>query len=181
MTGPADWVGFVRARLDEDEAGATAAASIAGRAWLEWSTRVGWRDNDDLGYPDETHWSILSVATGGEAVELAGQGNDGGGVFSEAAAQHMVRHDPARVLAEVAAKRRIVDQIAGADPHAGYITATFTAWDVLVLLAQPWAEHPDWPGLRPRSGPRATPGPPRVRGCECTSGLYGGVCTCDFS
>ena len=59
-------------------------------------------------------------------------------------AGHIVRHDPARVLAEVAAKRRIVDGLADADPYSGYITATFTAEDALRLLALPYADRPGY-------------------------------------
>lgn len=60
------------------------------------------------------------------------------------AERHVYRHDSARVLAEVDAKRRIVDGQADADPHSGYITATFTAEDALRLLALPYADHPDY-------------------------------------
>ena len=58
--------------------------------------------------------------------------------------------DPDLILAEVEAKRRIVNAIGEADPHAAYITATFTGWDVLRLLALPYADHPDYdPSWRP--------------------------------
>lgn len=47
-------------------------------------------------------------------------------------------------LIDLNAKRRIVDGIAAADPEGAYITGTFTAWDVLRLLALPYAQHPDY-------------------------------------
>lgn len=57
---------------------------------------------------------------------------------------HAALHDPARVLREIDAKRRIVNAIADADPDSAYITATFTAWDVLRLLALPYADRPGY-------------------------------------
>jgi len=66
-------------------------------------------------------------------------------------ATHIARHDPARVLAEVDAKRRIIDGLAEAlDRHADYITGTFTVEDVLRLLALPYRDHP---GYRPEWAP----------------------------
>jgi pyrimidine deaminase RibD-like protein len=61
------------------------------------------------------------------------------GWHAERAEAHIARHDPARVLADVAAKRAIValhpcdDCGMGNDPCS-----------TLRLLAQPYAEHPDY-------------------------------------
>jgi hypothetical protein len=75
------------------------------------------------------------------------------GQASAWAAAHIIRHDPVRVLAEVDAKRRILDGLAGAlDRHADYITGAFTAEDVLHLLALPYRDHP---GYRPEWAPDA--------------------------
>lgn len=49
-------------------------------------------------------------------------------------ADHIARHDPTRVLADVAAKRQIIELVIGA--YAGYA--------VLPLLALPYAGHPDY-------------------------------------
>lgn len=57
-------------------------------------------------------------------------------------ADHVAEWDPARVLREIDAKRRLVEGLAGADPEAGYITGTFTAVDALRLLALPYADRP---------------------------------------
>ncbi|WKD36519.1 DUF6221 family protein [Streptomyces xanthophaeus] len=62
-------------------------------------------------------------------------------------AEHIVRWNPARVLAEVDAKRRIVDtcEEALADDNGMY----FTGWAhglgrAVCLLALPYADHPDY-------------------------------------
>lgn len=67
--------------------------------------------------------------------------------------EHIARFDPVRVLAEVEAKRRIVeltDEINGLDwtvqqefgwPEEGYVDAGDR---VLRLLALPYADHPDF-------------------------------------
>jgi len=48
------------------------------------------------------------------------------------------------VIADLDSKLALVDALAEADPHSGYITATFTAEDALRLLAKPFANHPDY-------------------------------------
>jgi hypothetical protein len=60
-------------------------------------------------------------------------------------------YDPARVLAEVEAQRRIVDEIAPeVERHDDQITAEWggsndgTAEKLLCLLALPYADHPDY-------------------------------------
>jgi DNA helicase HerA-like ATPase len=69
--------------------------------------------------------------------------------------QHIARHDPARVLAECEAKRRILDRaandIAAADAKApDQITRSFDAgaaheaYNVLLDLVRVWADHPDF-------------------------------------
>jgi hypothetical protein len=73
-------------------------------------------------------------------------------------AEHIARHDPARVLAEVNAKRRILDEIV--PKVESYWGAVNSEWgceyddpdgdDVLRLLALPYADHPDYdPAWRP--------------------------------
>jgi hypothetical protein len=61
---------------------------------------------------------------------------------------HIVRHDPARVLREIEAKRRIVDRYAWLREHGD---AGDAAW-VLPLLAAAYADHPDY---RPEWAPAA--------------------------
>lgn len=61
---------------------------------------------------------------------------------------HIARHDPARVLREVAAKRRRIEALAEAAERGLYITATYTAEDALRDEAAVYADRPgykeDW-------------------------------------
>lgn len=73
-----------------------------------------------------------------QVVDLRAAGMD------ERDALHIVTHTPARVLAEVAAKRRIMDE------HEGVHSCGFSDYDggddpcpTLRLLALPYAGHPD--------------------------------------
>lgn len=58
---------------------------------------------------------------------------------------HIARWDPTRVLADCEAKRRIVEECAQRidDPVSYYDSPGFGR-DVLRLLAQPYADHPDY-------------------------------------
>lgn len=126
-----DLVAFLRARLNEDERAAQSAASVCGC------------------HPEAPSWSFDDEATDGRIVLVdephprtrrkIGRRWNGSyeGLFM---AQHVVRHDPARVLREVAAKRRIVDRYAWLREHGDTGDA---AW-VLPLLALPYADHPDY-------------------------------------
>lgn len=63
---------------------------------------------------------------------------------SREASTHVARHDPARVLREVEAKRRMLDDVWGGPDHE-------EMWDHHVrLLALPYAQHP---GYRPEWAP----------------------------
>jgi hypothetical protein len=94
-------VEFLRARYDEDERRARAAAP-------------GWD-----GERDQYEWQDLS----------------------DQAFAHARSHDPARVLREVEAKRRIVKRIAAEIRAVGPSLAS--TW-VLHALAMPYADHPDY-------------------------------------
>jgi hypothetical protein len=80
-------VEFLRQRLDEDEA-------TAREAWApNWPDPLSWFSEEEMvGRQDELA-DIEGFATAG----------------SKADARHVARHDPARVLADVAARRAIVD------------------------------------------------------------------------
>lgn len=56
------------------------------------------------------------------------------------------RHDPARVLAEVDAKRRIVDELLWLEGNANNepVVADYCAPIILRLLALPYADHSDY-------------------------------------
>lgn len=134
-----DLVQFLRARLDEDEQIATRAVSPVSdcppspkwNALLE-SVRRGWEI-----FTDQRRLVVASVG--------------------ESDARHIARHDPARVLAEVDAKRQILDLHAPedtADPFDGcrtcswrdYMDVLHVRWPcpTLRLMLIPYADHPDY-------------------------------------
>ncbi|SDE50426.1 DUF6221 family protein [Auraticoccus monumenti] len=122
---PGSVADFVLARLAEDEEVARAATgprwvpAVDRAAGAGWTDVTGWLatlPND--GYSDRPG---ATVATLGEAADQ----------------RHVVRWDPARVLAECAARRRLV-------------TACADLPEVLAELALVWVDHPDHdPGWRP--------------------------------
>ncbi|MFD5564515.1 DUF6221 family protein [Kitasatospora griseola] len=146
----ADLVAFLRARLDEDEQTAREAHAIDPAPWyedVEYDDRTNQRDgrygsglvraDDNVALWDRKQSSTLSMTA--------------------PTAVHVARHDPARVLAEVAAKRRILDDLAAAqgleekDPweaedRLGALERAVS------FLALPYADHPDY---RPEWAPGA--------------------------
>lgn len=135
-------VEFLRARLDEVERLAGVAIETYGGA-DQWRLR---RDTDpDYG----TEWR-LDV---GDRSILAGYPSDEDEYpFRRSELAHIAEHDPARVLADVEAKRRIVEECKHIiDTHfSDDFTADTLAEDCLKLLALPYAEHPDYdPSWRP--------------------------------
>jgi len=133
-------VEFLRDRLAETEQAARAAGGVK------------WRARDSM---------VLRIADEGEDCDFR---IDSEGIWNAAAetvrpnlAAHIALHDPARVLAEVDAKRRIIDLH---PPYADDIDGTLTCptcivnWEApeferwpcptLRLLALPWAGHDDW-------------------------------------
>jgi hypothetical protein len=135
-----DLVAFLRARLDEDEA--TAKAADHGR-WLPEDKGVSFEVQEPDG-----EWAL------------------GGFVAADthANADHIARHDPARVLREVEAGRMILAEHAAA--HTAYREAQslppedarragaatqMLVWErVLKIRAAVWRDHPDYdPQWRP--------------------------------
>jgi hypothetical protein len=118
-------VEFLLARLDEDEAVARAA----------------WTPN----WPDPLSWFVEEELVGRMDAEMDIE--HFGSAGTKADARHIARHDPARVLAEVAAKRAILDKHRSL-PRASldYRKGQLHAYDmVLRLLALPYAgHHPDY-------------------------------------
>jgi hypothetical protein len=103
-----DLIAWLRAQLDDDERVAREAGDDA----------MTWHPGAEAVYDD---LRTLAVAPFG-------------GTLHEA--QHIARWDPARVLAEVDAKRRILDMVQGW-MDAGYPTMD----QALRLLALPYAQH----------------------------------------
>ena len=129
----ANLIAFLRARLDEDERiaraptpgheiwAATETESVAGPAVYDDQ----WRLVSGPMYDHNNPLSNRDGATGPAYI------ND------DALMEHIARHDPARVLREVEAKRRIVAMY---ERGMGYDQALT---DSLRLLALPYADHPD--------------------------------------
>lgn len=121
-----DLITFLRARLDEDEEIAQAASPGP------------WHVDEDA---DE----VLAVddIVVAEGFALSGR-------QLRATTQHIARHDPARVLAEVDAKRRVVDlmastlELAEGDSEVDHYGALSDAEETLELLALPCADHLDY-------------------------------------
>lgn len=138
---------FLLARIAEVEEMAWAAAT-AYRSGLHWEANT-WKDDG---------W-VSRVGTESPQIRDLWDTEGGNLVPAAAVAVHMARHDPARVLAECVAKRRIVElhsryecDTAGYPGHerCGEIAvcdkcddARFPC-DTLRLLALPYADHPDW-------------------------------------
>ncbi|RLU81085.1 hypothetical protein CTZ27_33115 [Streptomyces griseocarneus] len=93
----ADLVAFLRARLNEDEQTARAAL---GAPWVRREHVAGVHADDAT--DDRPHGTPVADCRRGPAAYE----------HRVALAEHIVRHQPARVLVEVEAKRRIVDAYA---------------------------------------------------------------------
>ena len=115
-----DLTAFLNARLDEDEAAAKAAAK---------KRRPPWR--------------AVSNALRG-IVESAMRGAQVADVPGDALAEHIARHDPARVLREAEAKRKI---LADLTRRAEKLQVEFgDTWFTKILgpLAAVYSDHPDY-------------------------------------
>jgi hypothetical protein len=136
---------FVRARLDEDEAAAKAWQSPP---WREDATNwrvVGQREPR---YDNGRSETLTVIDVSGRAVDFAEAIQvrwDSNGERAE----HIARHDPARVLREVAAKRAIVAQHV-AIPMRGIEASSCrecrSTWPCSTVrhFAAVWSDHPDY-------------------------------------
>nr|MDT0658045.1 DUF6221 family protein [Micromonospora sp. DSM 115978] len=116
-----DLTAWLREQLDEDE-------RVARAAGAKWYTDSDGNIREDA--PDGTSPYVAC-------------GSYGGGL-EDAYQAHIARHDPARVLAEVAAKRAILDDCAEY-VNDGTVAATDgLAGRTLIALAQPYADRPGW-------------------------------------
>ncbi|MEV4179924.1 DUF6221 family protein [Streptosporangium canum] len=134
-----DLITFLRARLNEDEQVARAAAEAP------WESTV----------PGMVHVSAAAIAKNPNAWGKLGYVAQ---ADNEAYRDHIARHDPARVLREVEAKRQILDEHAAvADPYSPTGSVCKTCNDgglpvepacspcrTLRLLALPYADHDDY-------------------------------------
>lgn len=127
---------FLEARIAEDEKLARAAAASdpssqgyteEGPAGLAWTASDGMVDGETDGL-----WDCEGSATLCTTPEIA---------------DHIARHDPARVLAECAAKRAIVALLKPEDLRESWDGETFYASgieDALLALAAVYANHPGY-------------------------------------
>jgi len=130
-----DLVTWLRAQLDEDE---RVAREADGLGWGYAGAFERDHDGNDI-YPQ---WGLMS-ADDGPTLLL--------GDLTIEKLRHIARHDPVRVLAEVEAKRRIVDEHAGYDPKtwrtgdAAY-DCTYSTWPCFTMrwLALPYADRPGY-------------------------------------
>lgn len=130
-------VEFLWARLDEDEQ--VARRATAGRwAWID----PGGRHKIALVAVIATDWQMVVPSGSGDVYP------------SRWDADHIARHDPARVLREVEAKRRIVELHSetelqndeGENVGAGCADCAHFDWpcETLRLLALSYADHPGY-------------------------------------
>ncbi len=151
-------VRFLRARLDDDER--IAQAAMPG-PW-SWRTDQG-AFGGEPDPPEAPRWGHCGpdlIAANGEDV-ITSIGHDADNVIVlRADAEHIAHHDPARVLAEVAAKRQQIDMTfryeatidgewgcchTAEEIASGRCSATPVDEIVMLrLLALPHVEHPDY-------------------------------------
>ena len=133
---------FLTARLDEIESAARAAA------FAPWEA-VEYAESEDHvvrgGYFVEGAWPA------GRSRFEYDQGDPSDPVevvetLDAATADHIALNDPVRVLADVAAKRAIVARLA--EERGGWNSSETNGLgdEVLRMLVQPYAEHPDFDG-----------------------------------
>ncbi|MDX3019883.1 DUF6221 family protein [Streptomyces acidiscabies] len=141
MGDAVDLVEFVRARLDEDEALARAATRQRGRG--EWKAETDARGITEVvgrSEPGDDSYPNTPVVLQPDDDETTG---------------FIAAHDPARVLREVDAKRRIIADLEQAEFTLSKAGDRGTAYDVMTgavnmlrrtvrLLAVPYADHPDY-------------------------------------
>lgn len=126
-----DIVEFLTARLDEDEAAIkTMGIEGAGRWW------VGQRFDGSLDPEGSTVFVDVRRSDGLGYIHLGAPE-----MFAGPTAIHIARHDPARVLAEVKAKRRM---LGAAIEMAKYETSHVAADMITRNLATPYDQHPDY-------------------------------------
>ena len=141
-----DLAKFLTARLDEDEASAkealTGPGTPAGGSWTAYKHPPGPNDSRSdrsvqlvgCTEPDDREWLVANAGQWGAAQNVA---------------VHIARHDPARVLREVDAKRSILAQhpaIWPKDPDSSTCSCCGLAWPCPTLraLAAAWSDHPDY-------------------------------------
>jgi hypothetical protein len=136
-----DLAAWLRQQIDEDERVARAAAH-GGRWRYEIGDSVGaWKLYDE-------HWNIASMTTydteSYNYAERMPAFRPPTYIDPDAIGSHIARHDPARVLAEVAAKRAILELHKNIDGLCDRCYMDRAPCETVRLLAQPFAGRPGW-------------------------------------
>jgi hypothetical protein len=132
---------FLLARIAEDEE--VARNATVGPWWYDPS-KMNAVDHEESVFAGSRGPSAITVASTGPCDDIG----------SMADAAHIARHDPARVLAECEAKRRIVEEhrtVAYEDAEMNDVgTGCYTCGfadeecETLLILATIYADHPDY-------------------------------------
>lgn len=147
---------FLLARIAEDEAVAMSCAEMFPTPW-DISDR-GWRIRiyaSDVPTEDFSSDDPDAMTTRNPVVmEVEPDRHIEDPTWLSERVEHITRHDPAHVLAECAAKHRIVEEYEATVVAASAETDTEAGWivdgqehslaRVLRFLAMPYAEHPDY-------------------------------------
>ena len=133
-----DLTTWLRAQLDEEEQMALGCLAGSGPVW----------EPSDEGY-EEFPATVLAAQDAGQAGKPTFGRNWSRIIVTESrVAPHIAYWDPARVLAEVDAKRRVLDQCEGlsrSTVNTGDDTTQYSAtrvYEVVTLLAAPYANRP---------------------------------------
>lgn len=131
-----DLTAFITARLDEDEA---AAAAASDGPWTPWRGRPG------LGLAHLEYGVTLPGQMSGSLVSIA--------TATWMDAEHIGRHDPVRVLREVAAKRAILawwlsDENEPASRLSPSLREQYReaqpGYELILHIAAAWSDHADY-------------------------------------
>lgn len=141
-----DLAEFLLARIAEDEAAAKrACGQYRSRRWhvdkLE-ETVLWYPPEPDAAEAERRHGlTVTADQWRGQTIESAG----------DQIAPHIARHDPARVLADCAAKRRIIERTGALAAHLNETGQTMPdrhsaelVDGILADLVLPYADHPDY-------------------------------------
>ena len=131
---------FLLARIAEDEAAARLCAEMFPSPWdvadRGWRVRIYAAD-----IPDEGDHADPGDKRAPVVMEVEPDRNLDDPRWLSERVEHVRRHDPARVLAECEAKRRVIEEC---DDYDNPSEVLILADQILRHLALPYADHPDY-------------------------------------